>query len=95
MADSVHLPPGPRWPVAVQGIGYLAARRRLMQRLHKRYGRAMLREFRLVPTHAPGERLHNRGVAFSPSEGGRAVVYRRARNARSASDQQRQPAVAG
>jgi cytochrome P450 family 138 len=39
--------------------------------------RTMLREFRLVPTDAPDERLHNRGIAFAPSEGGRALVYRR------------------
>jgi len=39
--------------------------------------RTMLREFRLVPTNAREERLHSRGVAFAPSEGGRAVVYRR------------------
>jgi hypothetical protein len=37
----------------------------------------MLREFRLVPTNAREERLHSRGVAFAPSGGGRAVVYRR------------------
>ena len=40
--------------------------------------RTMLREFRLVPTHAPEKRWHNRGVAFAPSDGGRALVYRRA-----------------
>jgi cytochrome P450 len=39
--------------------------------------RTILREFRLVPTTAREERLHSRGVAFAPSEGGRAVVYRR------------------
>jgi cytochrome P450 len=39
--------------------------------------RTMLREFRLVPTNAREERLHSRGVAFAPSRGGRAVVYRR------------------
>jgi hypothetical protein len=39
--------------------------------------RTMLREFRLVPTNAREERLHSRGVAFAPSGGGRAVVYRR------------------
>jgi cytochrome P450 family 138 len=39
--------------------------------------RTILREFRLVPTTSREERLHSRGVAFAPSEGGRAVVYRR------------------
>jgi cytochrome P450 len=39
--------------------------------------RTMLREFRLVPTNAREERLHSRGVAFAPSGGGCAVVYRR------------------
>jgi cytochrome P450 len=45
--------------------------------------RTMLREFRLVPTSSPDERLHNRGVAFAPSGGGRAVVYRRMHTAES------------
>ncbi|MDT5246815.1 MAG: cytochrome family [Mycobacterium sp.] len=39
--------------------------------------RTMLREFRLVTTNAREERLHSRGVAFAPSGGGCAVVYRR------------------
>jgi cytochrome P450 len=39
--------------------------------------RTLLREFRFAPTNAPGERAHNRGVAFVPGRGGRAVVYRR------------------
>jgi cytochrome P450 len=39
--------------------------------------RTILREFRLVPTNSRDERLHSRGVAFAPSGGGRAVVYRR------------------
>ena len=39
--------------------------------------RTIMREFRLVPTTSRDERLHSRGVAFAPSEGGRAVVYRR------------------
>lgn len=39
--------------------------------------RTLLRELRFVPTDAPGERAHNRGVAFSPKRGGRVVVYRR------------------
>ncbi len=40
MSADVHLPPGPRWPIALQGAGYLAARRRMMDVLHKRYGSA-------------------------------------------------------
>jgi hypothetical protein len=43
--------------------------------------RTILREFGLVPTSSREERLHSRGVAFAPSGGGRAVVYRRARTA--------------
>ena len=43
--------------------------------------RTLLRELRFAPTDAPGERRHNRGVAFSPARGGRAVVYRRTRKA--------------
>jgi hypothetical protein len=39
--------------------------------------RTLLREFRFAPTNAPGKRAHNRGVAFAPGYGGRAVVYRR------------------
>jgi hypothetical protein len=39
--------------------------------------RTLLREFRFVPTAARPERMHSRGVAFAPSEGGRALVYRR------------------
>jgi cytochrome P450 len=40
MTAAVHLPPGPRWPVAVQGLAYVASRRRFMQSLGKRYGSA-------------------------------------------------------
>jgi cytochrome P450 len=39
--------------------------------------RTLLREFRFVPTSSRPERLHSRGVAFAPSAGGRAVIYRR------------------
>jgi cytochrome P450 len=39
--------------------------------------RTMLRDFTLVPTDAPGERGHNRGIAIAPARGGRAVVRRR------------------
>jgi hypothetical protein len=38
--------------------------------------RTLLREFDLQPTTEPGERWHNRGVAFGPARGGRAVVWR-------------------
>ncbi|WP_206786107.1 cytochrome P450 [Amycolatopsis sp. MtRt-6] len=39
--------------------------------------RTLLRDFTLVPTSAPGERWHSRGVAYAPAKGGRAVVRRR------------------
>jgi cytochrome P450 len=39
--------------------------------------RTLLREFRLVPTEAPGERPRDHGVIFAPGEGALAVVYRR------------------
>jgi cytochrome P450 len=39
--------------------------------------RTLLRDFTLVPTAAPGERWHSRGVAYAPAKGGRAVVRRR------------------
>jgi len=41
--------------------------------------RRLLREFHFVPTDAPGERPHDRGVAIAPRQGGKAVVYRRRR----------------
>jgi len=44
--------------------------------------RTMLRDFTLVPTDAPGERRHNRGIAIAPARGGRAVVRRRAQGSR-------------
>lgn len=37
----------------------------------------LLREFTFVPTSAPGEAYHSRGIANAPGEGGRALVYRR------------------
>jgi cytochrome P450 len=43
--------------------------------------RTLLREFRFVPTTAPGERRHNRGVTIAPAHGGRAVVYPRTASA--------------
>jgi cytochrome P450 len=36
--------------------------------------RTLLREFQLMPTDAPGERGHDRGVTIAPARGGRAVV---------------------
>ena len=39
--------------------------------------RTLLREFRLVPTEAPGERPRDHGVIFAPGNGALAVVYRR------------------
>ncbi|HEX6499707.1 MAG TPA: cytochrome P450 [Micromonosporaceae bacterium] len=39
--------------------------------------RTLLRDFDLLPTSAPDERWHSRGVAYAPAKGGRAVVYRR------------------
>jgi hypothetical protein len=43
--------------------------------------RTLLREFNFVPTDARPERMHSRGVAFAPSAGGRAVIYRRIHSA--------------
>ena len=40
--------------------------------------RTVLRHVTLQTTDAPGERWHNRGVAFTPRNGGRIVVHRRA-----------------
>jgi cytochrome P450 family 138 len=48
--------------------------------------RTMLREFRLVPTDAPGEISQPRGLAFIPRDGGRVVVYRRSRNSAQGDD---------
>jgi cytochrome P450 len=48
--------------------------------------RTLLREFRLAPTDAPGERRHNRGITIAPGRGGRAVVYRRTADASSNAD---------
>jgi cytochrome P450 len=39
--------------------------------------RMLLREFRLVPTNAPGEKARWRGVATVPAKGARAIVRRR------------------
>ncbi len=48
--------------------------------------RTLLRELRFAPTDARGERRINRGVAWMPSRGGRAVVYRRSNAASSDAD---------
>lgn len=45
--------------------------------------RTLLREFHFAPTDSPDERRHNRGVAWVPARGGRAIVYRRAKSASS------------
>ena len=39
--------------------------------------RTVLRHITIQTTDAPGEKWHNRGVAFTPKKGGRVVVYRR------------------
>jgi cytochrome P450 len=39
--------------------------------------RTMLHDFALLPTDAPEERRHFRGIAFAPGKGGQAVVRRR------------------
>ncbi|GIF72451.1 cytochrome P450 [Asanoa siamensis] len=44
--------------------------------------RALLRDFELRTTYAPGERWHARGVAYAPDKGGRVVVHRRTRPVR-------------
>jgi cytochrome P450 len=43
--------------------------------------RTLLRELRIAPTDAPAERLWDRGVALAPKDGGRAVVFKRRRDA--------------
>ncbi|MGV0992242.1 MAG: cytochrome P450 [Mycobacterium sp.] len=39
--------------------------------------RTVLRQLTIQTTDAPGEKRHNRGVAFTPKDGGRVTVYRR------------------
>lgn len=39
--------------------------------------RTVLRQFTIQTTDALGEKVHSRGVAFTPKKGGRVVVYRR------------------
>lgn len=53
----------------------------------------LLREFRLVPTDAPGEGARDHGVVFAPDRGGLAVVYRRTTSA--AKQSQTTPAQQG
>jgi cytochrome P450 family 138 len=38
MTAAVNLPPGPRWPLPIQGLAYIASRHRMMQAVSKRYG---------------------------------------------------------
>ncbi|MCV7429990.1 cytochrome P450 [Mycolicibacterium bacteremicum] len=40
--------------------------------------RTVLRHFTVATTTAPGEKVHSRGVAFTPKRGGRVVLHRRA-----------------
>lgn len=39
--------------------------------------RTVLRHFRIATTTAAGEKMHSRGVAYTPADGGRVVMYRR------------------
>lgn len=39
--------------------------------------RTVLQHFTIQTTNAPGEKWHNRGVAFTPKKGGRVVLHRR------------------
>lgn len=39
--------------------------------------RTVLHHFTIEPTTAPGEKVHSRGVAYTPKSGGRIVVHRR------------------
>lgn len=39
--------------------------------------RTVLRHFVIDTTTAPGEKIHSRGVAFTPKDGGRVVLHRR------------------
>jgi cytochrome P450 family 138 len=39
--------------------------------------RTVLRHFTIETTNAPGEKLHSRGVAYTPKDGGKIVVRRR------------------
>jgi cytochrome P450 len=48
--------------------------------------RTLIRDFELEPTSASDEAWRSRGVAWSPKEGGLAVVFRRSRPLRAAED---------
>ena len=39
--------------------------------------RTVLRHFTLATTTAPDEKVHSRGVAFTPKRGGRVVLHQR------------------
>ena len=39
--------------------------------------RTVLRHFAIEPTNAPDEKIHSRGVAYTPKSGGRVVMRRR------------------
>jgi cytochrome P450 len=39
--------------------------------------RTVLRHFIVDTTTAPDEKMHSRGVAYTPADGGRIVVHRR------------------
>ncbi|EUA87278.1 putative cytochrome P450 138 domain protein [Mycobacterium ulcerans str. Harvey] len=39
--------------------------------------RTVLQHFTIQPNAAPDERWHNRGIAFTPKDGGQIVVHRR------------------
>lgn len=41
--------------------------------------RTVLRHFTIDTTTAPGEKVHSRGVAYTPKDGGRIVAHRRKR----------------
>jgi cytochrome P450 len=44
--------------------------------------RTVLRHFIIDTTTAPDEKVHSRGVAYTPKDGGRIVVHRRVTEAR-------------
>ena len=39
--------------------------------------RTILTHFRIETDNAPDERVHHRGIAYTPGDGGRLVVYHR------------------
>jgi hypothetical protein len=44
--------------------------------------RTVLRHFTIAASDAPAEKVHSRGVAYTPKKGGRIVVHRRENSAR-------------